>query len=834
MSKKLTFLSLYKQKLDLNKDTQVRISGIVIPKIQRPYAQGRLDGVCTYVRNTLLNELFTTLQTDEVFDFNFIYGIVRPSNDEYVMELLDGQQRMTTLFLLYWYIANRELTADDAEDKEIRDALRRFVYETRSTSTVFCHKMADYRVDINETPSTIIRRAKWYFKSFDRDSTISAMLTMLDAIHERYENIENKNLHGKLENIQFYVKSLGYFNLSEELYIKMNARGLQLTPFENFKADLTNFISNKEYDEFQKLVPLYKKDSEEQVPMHFNFSVKLDAKWIDIFWKQGIESYDTAYMNFFSRFFACKYIVATKDSVTDRDMRQDAFLRNLYTDAEDRNEANEYLGFQSFEKILEEHPEYVLCLDKVFDVFYEFDYKDESHNIFKTTLPPWEKTTEEAGDDFYCNASSKMTHTKLIVFGAIIEFIDAYEAFDSNIFKQWMRVVWNVVENTNIDSLTPVSSLIRKFSAVIHNTARRAIEGESFYEALSQWKDDNTDERENRALIEEVKKAALINQDNQWLDVLIEAENHPFFKGMVMFFTQDGISLTDYRHQLTLASEMFDAEGISTIYREQHILIRAIASQHCSWQELNQRYLTERSESNKYLKNILASNENVRKMLSESLSHSNSDEVKEMLQSYIDNAGKFISWSGANEIDQARCERSFKRLCQDIKLYDWIASEETRIKATFRVYWYEGHIMFAVPRKMYAKVALDTERAKVAYTIAKTYGLNFDDQNQLNMYNSFGDCFGNEIWLYQERSLGKLWVGFCQYHQLSVRLECKTRNDAENVIPKIEGSSIVSDNERLIQIAILEHDDYEHTEKELSDVIEEVFNIIPEVSQQTP
>lgn len=834
MSKRLTFLSLYKEKLDMNNDTQVMISGIVIPKIQRPYAQGRLDGVCTYVRNTLLNELFTTLQTDEVFDFNFIYGIVRPSNDEYVMELLDGQQRMTTLFLLYWYIANRELNADDAEDKEIRDALRRFVYETRSTSTVFCYKMADYRVDISEPPSSIIRRAKWYFKSFDRDSTICAMLTMLDAIHERYEKIENKDLHGKLENIQFYVKSLGYFNLSEELYIKMNARGLQLTPFENFKADLTNFISNKDYSEFQELVPLYKKDSEEQVPMHFNFSVKLDAKWIDIFWKQGIESYDTAYMNFFSRFFACKYIVATKDSVTDRDMRQDAFLRNLYTDAEDRNEAKEYLGFQSFEKILEEHPEYVLCLDKVFDVFYEFDYKDDSHNIFKTTLPPWEKTSEETGDDFYCNASSKMTHTKLIVFGAIIEFIDAYEAFDPNIFKQWMRVVWNVVENTNIDSLTPVSSLIRKFSAVIHNTARRAIEGESFYEALSQWKDDNTDERENRALIEEVKKADLINQDNQWLDVLIEAEKHPFFKGMVMFFTQDGVSLTDYRHQLAFASEMFDAEGISSIYRERHILIRAIASQHSSWQELNQRYLTEHSESNKYLKNILASNENVPKMLSESLSNSNSNEVKDVLQSYIDNAGKFISWSGANETDQARCERSFKRLCQDIKLYDWIASEETRIKATFRVYWYEGHIMFAVPRKMYAKVALDTERAKVAYTIAKTYGLNFDDQNQLNMYNSFGDCFGNEIWLYQERSLGKLWVGFCQYHQLSVRLECKTRNDAENVIPKIEGSSIVSDNERLIQIAILEHDDYEHTEKELSDVIEEVFNIIPEVSQQTP
>jgi hypothetical protein len=56
--------------------------------------------------------MFANFKTDEIFDFNFIYGIVRPSNDEYVMELLDGQQRMTTLFLVYWYIANCELTEE--------------------------------------------------------------------------------------------------------------------------------------------------------------------------------------------------------------------------------------------------------------------------------------------------------------------------------------------------------------------------------------------------------------------------------------------------------------------------------------------------------------------------------------------------------------------------------------------------------------------------------------------------------------------------------------------------------------------------------------------------
>lgn len=66
MSNRYTFLDIYKNDLDLNKDTKVKISQIVIPKIQRPYAQGRPDGVCTYVRNTLLNEMFANFKTDEV------------------------------------------------------------------------------------------------------------------------------------------------------------------------------------------------------------------------------------------------------------------------------------------------------------------------------------------------------------------------------------------------------------------------------------------------------------------------------------------------------------------------------------------------------------------------------------------------------------------------------------------------------------------------------------------------------------------------------------------------------------------------------------------------
>jgi hypothetical protein len=194
--------------------------------------------------------------------------------------------------------------------------------------------------------------------------------------------------------------------------------------------------------------------------------------------------------------------------------------------------------------------------------FYEYDYKDAQKNIYEMMVPSWEKLSQDDGDDFYSNINSKMTHTKLIVFGAVIEFIEAFETFDVDTFKQWMRIVWNVIENTNIDSLTPVSSLIRKFSAVIHSIARRMSEGDTFYYALSQWKEDNTDERENRALLEEVLKASCIADNTDWLPVFVDAEQHPFFRGMVMFFYKEDMSLEDYQYSLSLAKNMFDESGI--------------------------------------------------------------------------------------------------------------------------------------------------------------------------------------------------------------------------------------------------------------------------------
>lgn len=831
MDNRYSFIDLFSKKVDYDKDTKVQVTSIIIPQIQRPYAQGRTDGVCTYIRNKFLDEIFENLSsdTDKIFDLNFIYGIIKPNNEEYKLELLDGQQRLTTLFLLYWYIVNAELTIDQEENQDIRDCLARFLYETRTTSTVFCQELAAYKVDLDgKYPKEVIRNSKWYFKSFDRDSTISAMLTMLDSIHERYTAGGETNLFTKLQNIQFYVKSLGVFNLSEELYIKMNARGLQLSPFENFKADLTHFVSNTDYASYNELVPLYKKGTPDKAPFYLNFSVKLDAKWVDIFWNRESEDFDSSYMSFFSRFFACKYIIASKDEVSDRDMRADKNVKFFYTDAEEQIGNNEYFGFRSFEKLLKQNPKYLITLDKVLDVLYDYGYNSDEKHIYQAMLPIWEKTSNDDGDDFYRNASIKMTHVKLIAFAAVIEYIEAFPDFDCLLFKRWMRVVWNIIENTNIDSLTPVSSLIRKFSTLIHFIANKMADGKSFFNGLSEWRNENSTERENRALIEEVEKAKRISEEETWENLWIDVENHPYFRGMATFFYNSNMTQQEFSENSIRAKEMFDTNGISQEYQKKHILIRAIVSQFNSWDEVNELYVTERSEKNKFLKNILAANEKVRIMLTKILYSKNVDDIKSALKNEISNAEEPIAWQNADENGTAAFKMAIKRLRNDIKMYDWISQEELNQKACFRIYWYEGHIMFAVPRKQYAKIALDTERAEMAKELCISYGFSFNDNNQEIMYNTYKDCFGNIIWLKQIRKNCTLWIGFDQHHVVDFQIECKTKKYANELLSQFEGSNYIDADKNWVKLPTCLHYSKAKSFRKICKVIENIFNIIPE------
>lgn len=827
-----SLLSLLDGKVDLDAHTQVPLSALVVPRIQRPYAQGRTDEHSTYVRQNFLDELFAALVENKECDLNFIYGIVTERGEDYQLELLDGQQRLTTLFLLYWYLACAELQggvdgeaeeeSEREEDGRVRRLLRKFMYQTRPTASLFCRRLADFRYDCScgDTPSECIRTVKWYFKSFDRDSTVSAMLNTLDDIHTRYVETGRHDLFKGLENIRFYVKSLGLFNLSEELYIKMNARGLQLTPFENFKADLTNFISHSDYKGFRKSVALFKKGVTEQVGFDFNFSVKMDAKWVDLFWQPGSEDFDDSMMSFFSRFFSCRYIIDSAAEVTEKEMRSDKTIAALYTNAEATIGTEKYLGFKVFDQILSANPENVVILDRVLDTLFEFDLKDGV--IYRHMLPRWDKEKGEEGDDFYRNSSRRNTQMKMVALGATISYIWHLPQFDPDGYGKWMRVVWNIIENTNIDSLQPVTSLMRKFEAMAAWIGkRRTDEGMDFYQALSTYRKADTGEKENRAVLEEVEKARRVAEDPQWEHLFMEAELHPFFKGTVAFFYSPEMTPEEFRLSSHNAALMFDARGISPSFRTDHLLIRAIMSRLNTWDQLDEQYITERAETQKYLKNLLVSNEEVQKVIRASTGAPDEEGIKASLRSSISEAPEPQAWPGASEDQRWGLFRAVKMLRDNVRIYDWMAENEEKKKKSFRAYWYNGHIMLAQPRQQFAKIAMDTERAKMADKLAGELGMEFYDENQQGMWKSHGEMFGNDIWLYKEYGQYVLWIGFRGDHEIVVEVKAPSKKKARELADQYDDGEIdVEEDPTLVKFKGPKHWRFERDYERLKEFLE--------------
>ncbi|MBP8016849.1 DUF262 domain-containing protein, partial [Candidatus Gracilibacteria bacterium] len=252
---------------------------IEIPIIQRDYAQGRLGK--EKLREKFLTDLKNALDTGKTLKLDFVYGNVENdgNNENAKLNPLDGQQRLTTLWLLHWYIAFK---AGNITEKE-KTIFKKFTYETRSSSREFCEKLADFDIVSNEQSnkniSEIIQNQTWFYSGWKQDPTIQSMLNMLsgtpikdkkgDNIKDGIEEIFKKDFSeywAKLKNptcpIIFYYLDIKNLNMSDDLYIKMNARGKQLTTFENFKAEFENYI--KENNESDKVKP---------------FSNKIDTTW---------------------------------------------------------------------------------------------------------------------------------------------------------------------------------------------------------------------------------------------------------------------------------------------------------------------------------------------------------------------------------------------------------------------------------------------------------------------------------------------------------------------------------------------------------------------------
>lgn len=230
-----TFQSIFKNRTD-QAGGQFKIE---IPIIQRDYAQGRELANVQRIRNRFLDAMYKAITGHKKMILDFVYGEIE--NQKFIP--LDGQQRLTTLFLLHWYAAKKEGVSDS--DFAF---LKQFTYYTRPSSRDFCDKLVDFTPSFDAKLSNEIKDQPWFQYQWKNDPTILGMLVMIDAIHEKFR--DTNDLWDALvvhPCLSFYFLPISKMGMTDELYVKMNSRGKPLSQFEHFKAEFETLI--KAYDE---------------------------------------------------------------------------------------------------------------------------------------------------------------------------------------------------------------------------------------------------------------------------------------------------------------------------------------------------------------------------------------------------------------------------------------------------------------------------------------------------------------------------------------------------------------------------------------------------------
>lgn len=496
---------------------------IQIPIIQRDYAQGRLDSDINEIRYSFIGTILSHLEEEKPLHLDFVYGSIKNYDEKQYFMPLDGQQRLTTLFLLHWYFGSKESLNIGF--------LTKFTYETRSSSREFCNKLVKSTIDFDDNNIVAqIKNSSWFMPFWEKDPTIKSMFTMIQTIHNTFYE---KYYFNKLDLITFQFFELEKFGLDDDLYIKMNARGKVLTKFENFKAN------------FEQLLGYLDKDLEKE------FSRKVDNEWTNNFWEYKDKKFliDTAFMNYFYFITEMLYVKSKKVEKELAIYELKSKFQEIYSDKN-----NVLFLFRSLDMLV--------SINQSFDnTFTSFAYQADRVVLFDSEVNLLEKVIKSEKGNLI-NLQQK------ILLYLIINYIvnDKGEQKD---LVDLLRVARNLLERirglkqsqlkyTSNLKYENVNSIIKVFTEIDDNI---------YNELVSKNIDLTGSQITKTSLTQEIKKAEVINSTSL-KDKIFKLEDYKYLKGDISNFLFEDIEL------LSLASEY-----IPTIYKDKDELIaRAMLS----------------------------------------------------------------------------------------------------------------------------------------------------------------------------------------------------------------------------------------------------------------
>lgn len=492
---------------------------IKIPIIQRDYVQGLDNQKTKDIRDKFLHQLFSTLHERKPILLDFIYGTTNEVGD---FSPLDGQQRLTTLYLLHWYAAMRE-----GKMNEHHGQFKKFSYETRQHSKRFFELLTTIEsLDFKQGSITDqIKNEGRFFERWLLDPTVKSALSMLDAIHSNYKQPIFESL--TQEYIQFYFIDLEKFHLEDSLYIKMNARGKPLTIFEIFKAQLQIFLEEDE------------SVSQQDVEKFLN---KIDTTWTDLLWEYARLDYDVAYYQFIKTMLA-NHIASFSNSSEPIDMILKKNDSALFATELRQAQVKSAEWMQEMQLFL---------------------------NTFASLISLANGKIMNVKDLFERNLKENVTYTERIRLYSVVLYAKYSTKLDEDSFNQWLRFVRNVTENTLYNNVSEYRSSIAALyrmkdyvDDIESYLISEAMKLDGFYQIQVQ---------------QEIKKAKLKNLDSNWKAYIEEAEDYPYFTGEIGFLLKfaevtDTSKFEEVHHEKAQATFNLYFEKATQIFGEKGLKI---------------------------------------------------------------------------------------------------------------------------------------------------------------------------------------------------------------------------------------------------------------------
>ncbi len=485
---------------------------IEIPLIQRDYAQGRNSE--KDVRDEFLKALQGALSlptNDPTLPLNldFVYGSME-GQDKKCFLPLDGQQRLTTLFLLHWYFAWCDEALADFKSLVWDGHHARFTYGVRPSSTEFfdeiiCHQPA---CSPDKLPSVSIhlQDQPWFFLHWRLDPTIQSTLIMLDAIHARFKN--KKGLYSRLVNLQqpvitFHLLPLEHFGLTDDLYIKMNARGKPLTAFETFKARFEELLKELFPTETRRI-------GTEELNIPKFFAVRIDTQWTDFFWAykdNNTTVFDNALMNLLYALIRISLSHA-HPRFTDNTVA----LRNSLT-------ARTYTNFHDRGWLTRAFADNLICLLETWSKGGGQLVRQLTETTYFDELAFFSQAIREP---------SGIEYTNLVIFAGFVYFLRQYEGcVQKEPLNEWMRIVFNLAHNTNIERADDYGRCLAGLQKLLPH-------GDKIMQRLGEMEIEPLGFSPQQVR-EEVLKAKLILFEPSWKIRILESEKHGYFRGQIAF-----------------------------------------------------------------------------------------------------------------------------------------------------------------------------------------------------------------------------------------------------------------------------------------------------------